>query len=453
MEPHVVIDANIHGAKERLEPHARVTALPGEAIERSVLSRADALLVRTVTPVDRDLLEGTPVRFVGTATAAIGTGAAWLVTMCNFPGRKILDWALLVPLAVFGAWAGGLALLLLPLYAIGLTTLLDAISGLNTENPDLETPEEGLFWYRLVTLIWFPVQIVTVLSLIWYATHTDHLALWEKVLLFYGVGVMSGGIGIVYAHELMHQRNNLERWLGDLLMASVLYSHFRSEHLLVHHIHVGTPRDPVTARYNEGFHRYFLRVLRDCPRSAFRAEKAMLARKGRPWHDAGNPFWRYWMLQGAMIVLVLAIGGWAGLGLFLFQAFIAVTLLELTNYIEHYGLTRKHLGGGKYEHVQPRHSWNASHRVSNWLLINLQRHSDHHYKPNRRFPLLQTWSEAEAPQLPLGYPAMTAIALFPPLWRSHMNPRVQRWRQMYYPEITDWRAYNKGKTPMPRGAS
>jgi len=360
---------------------------------------------------------------------------------------------LLVPLAVFGAWAGGLALLLLPLYAIGLTTLLDAISGLNTENPDLETPEEGLFWYRLVTLIWFPVQIVTVLSLIWYATHTDHLALWEKVLLFYGVGVMSGGIGIVYAHELMHQRNNLERWLGDLLMASVLYSHFRSEHLLVHHIHVGTPRDPVTARYNEGFHRYFLRVLRDCPRSAFRAEKAMLARKGRPWHDAGNPFWRYWMLQGAMIVLVLAIGGWAGLGLFLFQAFIAVTLLELTNYIEHYGLTRKHLGGGKYEHVQPRHSWNASHRVSNWLLINLQRHSDHHYKPNRRFPLLQTWSEAEAPQLPLGYPAMTAIALFPPLWRSHMNPRVQRWRQMYYPEITDWRAYNKGKTPMPRGAS
>jgi alkane 1-monooxygenase len=359
---------------------------------------------------------------------------------------------LLVPLAVFGAWAGGLALLLLPLYAIVLTTLLDAISGLNQENPDPETPEDGLFWYRLVTLIWFPVQIVTVLSLIWYATHSDHLATWEKLLLFYGVGVMSGGIGIVYAHELMHQRNNLERWLGDLLMASVLYSHFRSEHLLVHHIHVGTPRDPVTARYNEGFHRFFWRVLRECPRSAFRAEKAMLARKGRPWHDAANPFWRYWALQGAMIVVVLLIGGWAGLGLFLFQAFIAVTLLELTNYIEHYGLTRKHLGNGKYEHVQPRHSWNASHRVSNWLLINLQRHSDHHYKPSRRFPLLQTWSEADAPQLPLGYPAMTAIALFPSLWRRHMNPRVRRWRQMYYPEVTDWRAYNKGKTPMPRGA-
>lgn len=360
---------------------------------------------------------------------------------------------LLVPLAVFGAWAGGLALLLLPLYAIGLTTLLDAISGLNQENTDPETPEDGLFWYRLVTLVWFPIQIVTVLSLIWYATHTDHLATWEKLLLFYGVGVMSGGIGIVYAHELMHQKNNLERWLGDLLMASVLYSHFRSEHLLVHHIHVGTPRDPVTARYNEGFHRFFWRVLRDCPRSAFSAEKAMLARKGRPWHDAANPFWRYWALQGGMVGLVLIVGGWAGLGLFLFAAFIAVSLLELTNYIEHYGLTRKHLGGGKYEHVQPRHSWNASHRVSNWLLINLQRHSDHHYKPNRRFPLLQTYSEIDAPQLPLGYPAMTLFALIPPLWRKHMNPKVRHWRQMYYPEITDWRTYNTGETPMPRGAS
>jgi alkane 1-monooxygenase len=91
--------------------------------------------------------------------------------------------------------------------------------------------------------------------------------------------------------------------------------------------------------------------------------------------------------------------------------------------------------------------------VSNWLLINLQRHSDHHYKPNRRFPLLQTYSEIDAPQLPLGYPAMTLFALIPPLWRKHMNPKVRHWRQMYYPEITDWRTYNTGKTPMPRGAS
>ncbi len=358
----------------------------------------------------------------------------------------------LVPLAWVGATAGGWALLLTPLYAIGLTTLLDAVSGLNTANPDPETPEAGLFWYRLITLIWFPLQAATQLGLVWYATHSGHLAVWEKIFLFYGVGIMSGGVGIVYAHELMHQKTPLERWLGDLLMASVLYSHFRSEHLLVHHVHVGTPRDPVTARYNEGFYHFFARILPACWRSSFRAEKAMLARKGLPWHHKSNPFWRYWVLQAGFIGLALILGGVPGLALFLLQAFFAISFLELTNYIEHYGLTRKHLGNGKYEHVQPRHSWNASHRVSNWLLLNLQRHSDHHYKPQRRFPLLQTYSEADAPQLPLGYPAMTALALLPGLWRKHMNPRVRRWRQMYYPEITDWRAYNKGKTPMPRGA-
>jgi iron(III) transport system permease protein len=36
---------------------------------------------------------------VGVGTAVIGVSAAWLVTMCRFPGRKILEWALLLPMA------------------------------------------------------------------------------------------------------------------------------------------------------------------------------------------------------------------------------------------------------------------------------------------------------------------------------------------------------------------
>lgn len=118
--------------------------------------------------------------------------------------------------------------------------------------------------------------------------------------------------------------------------------------------------------------------------------------------------------------------------------------------MEHNGLTRKHLGDGKYEHVKPQHSWNAAHKASNWLLINLQRHSDHHFKPDRRFPLLQNYTEAEAPQLPYGYPVMTMAAMVPPLWRRVMNARVRRWREMYYPEITDWKPYNKALNPRPR---
>ncbi|MFC6688876.1 alkane 1-monooxygenase [Jhaorihella thermophila] len=356
---------------------------------------------------------------------------------------------LLVPIIWFSATKGGWWVLLTPVVTWYLFAALDAVAGLNTENADPDAPEEALFWYRLLPMLWVPVQFVTLFGLIWYATRAGHLSALENIGLFFGVGVLTGTVGINYSHELMHQKSREERWLADILLAMVLYSHFRSEHLLVHHPHVGTPRDPVTARYNEGFHRFYPRVLRQCLASAFRAEKERLARKGLPWTHPSNPFFRYWALQGAMLLLALALGGWAGLGLFLLQAGVAVWQLELVNYVEHYGLTRKHLGEGRYEPVRPHHSWNAAHRTSNWLLINLQRHSDHHYKPDRRFPLLQNYTEAQAPQLPYGYPVMTIAAMIPSLWRKVMNPRVRKWREMYYPEITDWRPYNKMQTPMP----
>ena len=363
-------------------------------------------------------------------------------------------WAsvLLIPVAVFSTLQGGWSVLLLPVVTWLLFSALDALVGLNLDNADPEISDDHLTWYKNITLIWAPLQFVLLFWMIWYANGPGDadLSPLETIGLFFGMGVISGTIGINYSHELMHQKNRQERFMGDLLLAMVLYSHFRSEHLLVHHRYVGTPRDPVTARYNEGFLRFFPRVLKNCLISAFRAEKDMLARKSLPWTHPSNPFFRYWVLQGAMLILAFLLGGWTGLALFIWQAFTAIWQLELVNYIEHYGLTRKHLGDGKYEHVKPQHSWNAAHKASNWLLINLQRHSDHHYKPDRRFPLLQNYSDADAPQLPFGYPLMTMAALVPPLWRRIMNPRVRRWRQQYYPEITDWKPYNKALNPQPR---
>lgn len=358
----------------------------------------------------------------------------------------------MLPLVALAAVRGGAWWLLLPGYAWYLTTVLDSLLGVNEENPSPQTGTDRLFWHRAVTIIWFPLQFVAIFGAIWFASRSGHLSGLEKLGLFFGIGVMSGSIGIVYAHELLHQKSAIERWLGDLLLASVLYSHFRTEHLLVHHSWVGTPRDAVSARYNEGFYSFFRRVLREGPASAWRAERLRLARADRsPW-DRRNPFWRYGALQSAMLALALLLGGAQGLALFAFQAFIAVWQLELVNYVEHYGLTRQHLGDGRYEHIRPRHSWNASHTASNWLLINLQRHSDHHYKPDRRFPLLQTYASDEAPQLPMGYPAMTFLAMIPPLWRRRMNPRVRAWRRQFYPQITDWSAYDRGELPLPRNA-
>ncbi len=372
-------------------------------------------------------------------------------TMSTFH-RALPFWAslALIPLFAFIAWTGSWWLLAIPLSTWYLSSFLDQISGLEHGNADPDTSDDQLRWYRAITLIWPPLQLLTIFGGIYYATHSDHLSGIELAGLTFGLGILTGTIGINYSHELMHQRSRSERWLGDILLASVLYSHFRSEHLLVHHRYVGTGRDPVTARYNEGFNRFFPRVLREQYRSSWAAETAMLARRGLTVWNGSNPFWTYLALQAGFVALAFLVGGWVGLAMFVGQAITAIWQLELTNYVEHYGLTRKHLGSGKYEHVQPRHSWNAAHKASNWLLINLQRHSDHHYKPDRRFPLLQTYTESEAPQLPYGYPVMTTVAMMPPLWKRVMNPRVKRWRAMYYPEITDWQTYNKLAHPSPR---
>ena len=361
---------------------------------------------------------------------------------------------LVVVLGAIATLQGGWWLLTIPVVTFFLFGALDAVSGLDERNADPTTGFDRLFWYRLVTLIWFPVQVALVYGALWHVTSAgSDLSSVEKVLLFMALGVVAGAIGIVYAHELMHQGLRVERWLGDLLMCMVMYGHFRSEHLLVHHRYVGTPRDPVTARYNEGFHRFYPRVLRQCLHSAWRAEVALLRRKGRgPLHPS-NPFWRYGSLSAGFLLVAWLIGGGAGLALFLVMAGTAVLHLEVINYIEHYGLTREHLGDGKYEHVKPHHSWNANHRASNWLLINLQRHSDHHYRPDRRFPLLQAHGADAAPQLPYGYPIMFVLAMIPPLWRRVMNPKVRAWRKKYYPGISDWQAYKAGTTPLPKGAS
>ena len=356
----------------------------------------------------------------------------------------------LIPIAVIAAVYGGWAIALLPLCTWFVFSFLDFLLGLNLQNNDPQTEVKDLFWYRAITLIWVPLQLITIFGIMAYVTTAGHLGLVAQWALFAGLGILSGTIGINYSHELMHQKPKFERWLGDILLGAVLYGHFRSEHLLVHHRYVGTPRDPVSARYGESFYHFFPRVLWQCLNSAFTAEKAMLARKKLPWQHRSNPFWRYWWLELCFVLLAWFIAGWWGVFLFATQAFWAVFQLELVNYVEHYALTRKHLGDGKYEHVKPHHSWNAAHKASNWLLINLQRHSDHHYKPDRRFPLLQTYADTDAPQLPFGYPVMTMVALVPPLWRRAMHPRVKGWRTAYYPEIADWGPYKAATNPMPK---
>ena len=356
----------------------------------------------------------------------------------------------LIPIVWYSGLNGGWTVLLLPLLGWFFFSLGDAILGLNKINYNPNAPDQRLVWYHRLTLIWVPLQFLTLFGIIWLVTNSNNLNTVEQICLFFGMGVITGKVGVNYAHELMHQKSHHEWRSSEFLLAMVLYSHFKSEHMLVHHPYVGTPRDTVTARYNENFFSFFRRVVAQSPKSAFRAEKALLERKNLPWRSRNNPFFRYGATQAVMLILAGVLGGWSGLGLFLWQALVAIWQLELLNYIEHYGLTRKHLGHGKYEHIGQHHSWHAARMASNWLLVNLHRFSDHHEQLNRRLPIMQNHEEASAPQLPYGNHLMTIFAMIPSLWRRNMNPRVLQWRKMYYPEITNWQPYNKGLNPTPR---
>ena len=340
---------------------------------------------------------------------------------------------LFVPLAALGVWNGGLWMISAPIYAFIMIPALDVVMKLNEARLPSDTETDALLWHRTLTWLWLPIQLGMIFGLIWVST-TGRLAGWEICAMAIVIGLGSGGIGITYAHELIHQQNKFERTLAEILMCSTLYGHWCIEHVFGHHVNVATPEDPATAREGESVYRFLPRVLTQTLASAWRIQRDQLERRGAGIFSRHNAFLRY---AGWTILFIAAaawIGGLIGVGILVLQAAVAILLLELVDYIEHYGLLRRLKPNGKFEPTQPHHSWNSGHQASNWLLINLQRHSDHHYKPRKRFPTLQSYPESEAPQLPHGYPWMVLLALIPPLYFNTMQPRLAAWRAQFYPE-------------------
>ena len=335
-----------------------------------------------------------------------------------------------VPIAVMAVTFGGVWTVAGAIYGLMLIPIADIFVGLNTENAAKESVGSP-FWYRVITWAWVPIQLGIIFSLI-AAAGTDRLSEDELLAAAVSTGLMTGGIGITYAHEMMHQTNRFERALAEILMTSTLYGHFCIEHIAGHHVKVATLKDPATARFGEAFYWFFPRAIFGSLFSAWGIQRLRLQNRGRSLWHLSNAFWRYSFAYAVFLAVAYTLAGWLGIKLFILQAFVAILLLENINYVEHYGLMRRPLGLGRYEPVQPHHSWNASHRLTNYFLINLQRHSDHHINPMRRYPALQHCDETQAPQLPFGYPAMLLIALAPSLWFRLMNPKVLDWHERFW---------------------
>ncbi|MGC1242141.1 MAG: alkane 1-monooxygenase [Chryseosolibacter sp.] len=352
-------------------------------------------------------------------------------------GRKLGYFsAFIIPaLVISGFYLGGYWNFTALVFSFLILPVIDQLLGTDTSNPQ---PEEAkikaeAFYYRFVTYFWAIVQVAFVLWGTFAVTdgRLDDVTEWVGLIL--GFALVTGGIGITVAHELGHKKSALEQFYGKLLLLTVCYMHFYIEHNRGHHVLVATPEDPATARKNENFYRFWIRSVFGGYRHALYLENERLRRKDQGSLSIHNQMIWFAVLPLLFCFLLTSITSlllnrwtWEVPVFFFAQSFIAFTLLELVNYVEHYGIQRREIAPGKYERVNPLHSWNASHLLSNFFLFQLQRHSDHHAFAYKRYQVLNHYDES--PQLPFGYPTMIILALVPPLWFSIMNRRLERWQ-------------------------
>jgi len=350
---------------------------------------------------------------------------------------------ILPALVLAGFYLGGWWNFLTLGFVFVIITLIDHLAGLDEENvteQEAKLISEALY-YRFVTYLWAYFQFA---FLIWafYAVSTGALTtLYEWAGFVISTGLVTGGIGITVAHELGHKKSKLERFYSKALLMTVCYMHFYIEHNRGHHVHVATPEDPATARKNEDFYSFWIRSVCMGYVHAWKLETVRLKQKGISWFSFSNEMISFTLLPILFCVLITLSFSlfqnhfvWQIPVFFFAQSFVAFTLLELVNYVEHYGIVRKLTSAGTYERVNPLHSWNASHLISNFFLFQLQRHSDHHANAIKRYQVLNHYDQS--PQLPFGYPTMILLALIPPLWFATMNPRLDSWTDKVYNPTT-----------------
>lgn len=379
-------------------------------------------------------MSSSPIDQTGDQTGTIAEGSTEI-----WKDKKRYLWliGLVVPSLAFVAYGGwrltdvGAFFWMGPLVVLVIVPAIDLFVGLDRSNPpdDMIESLENDRYYRWITYAFIPLQYVAFLAGMYLIVQGDpfgggDLSLIDKIGLSATIGFI-GGIGINTAHELGHKREVNERWLSKIALAQSFYGHFYIEHNRGHHVRVATPEDPASSRFGENFYQFWPRTVGGSVKSAWGVEKKRYARKKtHPFH-LGNDVLNAWAMSAVLFGAVII---WLGAGVIPFlilQAILGFSLLEIVNYMEHYGMKRQLVGPeGKqrFERVTPAHSWNSNNIATNVLLYHLQRHSDHHANPTRRYQTLRDYKES--PVLPTGYAGMIVIALLPPVWRRVMDHRV-----------------------------
>lgn len=344
------------------------------------------------------------------------------------PKRYLWLLGLVVPIIPFLAWGlvelTGLGVFWWfgPMVVFGLIPALDLVVGKDSANP----PDSAIKWleqdryYRWCTYLFLPLQYASLVFAcsIW---ASGELSFVENLGLAMTVAMVAG-IAINTAHELGHKTKKYEKWLAKIALAQSGYGHFFIEHNRGHHVRVATPEDPASARFGESFWEFLPRTVWGSLKSALHLEKVRLGRLGKPFLTIHNDVLNAWAMTVVLFGVLVAVFGVSILPWLLIQAAVGASLLEVVNYLEHYGLLRQKEESGRYERCRPEHSWNSDNVASNVFLYHLQRHSDHHANPTRRYQALRHYEDL--PELPSGYATMILLAYITPLWRRVMDPLV-----------------------------
>jgi len=358
-------------------------------------------------------------------TATLASGEA-----IHYVDRKRWLWSLsvLYPLQpLLGIWlhaeTGNQAWLLLPLFlGYVVAPFQDWLLGEDENNP----PEEVVIqldrdrYYRFLTYAVVPLHFVALFGAAWWAG-TQDLSWWA----FIGLAIVAGmgsGLGINTGHELGHKKAAFERNLAKIVLAVPVYGHFWIEHNRGHHRDVSTPDDPASSRMGESIYKFALREVPGAFNRAWAIEKDRLERRGRSVWSSNNQ-----ILQSMSLSLVVQLGlliafGWLMIPFLILHNIFAWWQLTSANYVEHYGLLRLKEANGKFERCQPWHSWNSNHIYSNLVLFHLERHSDHHAHPLRRYQSLRHFDDL--PTLPSGYFGSYLLAYVPWIWYRIMDKRL-----------------------------
>ncbi|HSV38962.1 MAG TPA: alkane 1-monooxygenase [Nocardioidaceae bacterium] len=314
-----------------------------------------------------------------------------------------------------------------PVFVFGVIPLLDLTLGLDPNNPPdevLEALEEDRY-YRWVTYAFIPAQYVCIAWSFWMMTQPG-IDLADQIGIAIGLGMVAG-IAINTAHELGHKKESHERWLSRISLAQTFYGHFYIEHNRGHHVRVATPEDPASSKLGENIYQFLPRTMWGSLKNAWELESKRFKRLGTSRFTLKNDLINAWLMSvvlwGAILIIVgPQIGYGVTLMLLVVQGFLGIWLLESVNFLEHYGMKRQKLESGRFERVNPSHSWNSNNIGTNILLYHLQRHSDHHANPTRRYQTLRDYKEA--PVLPTGYAGMIVLTWVPAIWRAVMDKRV-----------------------------